>query len=369
MFRADASREIGGGHVMRCLTLAAALAEQGWHVGFAVNAEAPSVVPSLADAIADILILGGGDEVAALKERWPEGVPLLVVDHYGRGAAFELGCRPWAATILVIDDLADRRHRADLLLDQAQGRNEADYRCLIGPDCRLLLGARFALLRPQFQAYRRRALPRRGSDGPAQRLLVSFGATDSAGGTVTALQAVARASPALTVDVVVGPASRHRDEIDRLATDLLSAATVHRAVDDMASLMAEADFAVGAAGGTSWERCCLGLPTLIVVTADNQRNIARGLAAAGAVELAGEANAVTVKALADRIAALRDDAPRRYAMAQTAASICDGQGAARVVDTLMQATLPTAPVARPGRNAIPRWDRQPAARSGRQSQP
>ena len=174
---------------MRCLTLAEALTEQGWHVGFAVNAEAPSVVPSLADAVADILILGEDDEVAALKERWPEGVALLVVDHYGRGAAFELGCRPWAATIVAIDDLADRCHRADLLLDQTQGRNEADYRSLTCPDCRLLLGARFALLRPQFQACRRRALARRGSDGPAQRLLVSFGATDSAGGTVMALQA------------------------------------------------------------------------------------------------------------------------------------------------------------------------------------
>ena len=342
VFRADASREIGGGHVMRCLTLAAALAEQGWHVGFAVNAEAPAVVPSLADAVADILILGGSDEVAALKERWPDGVPLLVVDHYGRGAAFEHGCRPWAATILVIDDLADRRHRADLLLDQIQGRNEADYRLLTGPDCRLLLGAHFALLRPQFQAYRPGALARRGSDGPAQRLLVSFGATDSGGGTVTALQAVARVSPALTVDVVVGPASRHRDEIDRLAARLSPAATVHRSVSDMASLMTEADFAVGAAGGTSWERCCLGLPTLVVVTADNQRDIARSLAAAGAIELVGDAGTVTVEMLADRIAELRNDAPRRHAMAQAAAEICDGQGAARVVDALMREAMQTA---------------------------
>ena len=193
-------------------------------------------------------------------ERWPDGVPLLVVDHYGRGAAFEHGCRPWAATILAIDDLADRRHCVDLLV------------------------------------------------------------------------------------------------------------TVHREVGDMASLMADADFAIGAAGGTSWERCCLGLPTLVVVTADNQRDIARSLEAAGAIDLVGDASAVTVEALADRIAALCDDAPRRHAMALAAAEICNGQGAARVVDALLEATLPTAPMARHGRSPVPRWDRQPAARPERQSQ-
>ena len=113
-----------------------------------------------------------------------------------------------------------------------------------------------------------------------------------------ALQAVARASPALTVDVVVG-ASGNLNEIDRLAAELAPAATVHRSVGDMASLMTEADFAIGAAGGTSWERCCLGLPTLVVVTADNQRDIARSLAAAGAIDLVGDAGTVAVEALAD----------------------------------------------------------------------
>ena len=216
-------------------------------------------------------------------------MPLLVVDHYGRGAAFEHGCRPWAATILVIDDLADRRHCVDRLLDQTHGREEADYRLLTGPDCRLLLGARFALLRPQFQAYRPGALARRGSDGPAQRLLVSFGATDSGGATMLALQGVALGCPGLQVDVVVGSFSRNRDEIDHLAARLSPAVTVHRSVSDMASLMTDADFAIGAAGGTSWERCCLGLPTLVVVTADNQRDIARSLAAAGAIDLVGDA--------------------------------------------------------------------------------
>ena len=191
MFRADASREIGGGHVMRCLTLAEALAEQGWHVGFAVNAQALSTVPSLAGTVAEILVLGEDDETAAMRERWPDGVVLLVVDHYGRDIAFEQRCRPWAAAILAIDDLADKQHRVDVLVDQTHGRAESDYRTLTGPNCRLLLGARFALLRPQFRAYRRRALARRESTAPARRLLVSFGATDSTGATMLTLQAVA----------------------------------------------------------------------------------------------------------------------------------------------------------------------------------
>lgn len=331
VFRAVASAKSGGGHVTRCLALAGALAEEGWHTGFAVNAEASSVVPSLVDSVADLLILGGGDEAAALRERWPDGAALLVVDHYGRGMAFEQRCRPWAATILAIDDLADRRHCADLLLDQTHGREEWDYRALTGPDCKLLLGAGFALLRPQFRAYRRRALARRGGVGEAQRLLVSFGAADPTGATALALRATALGCPQVSVDVVVGSSSRDRDECRRLADSIPPAVTVHSVVGDMASLMTEADFAVGACGGTSWERCCLGLPTLAVVTADNQREIAGNLAAAGAIELVGEAGEVTVESLAGRMAALGGDACRRITMARAASEICDGRGTSRAV--------------------------------------
>ena len=141
IFRADASEELGGGHLMRCVALATAFAEAGWQVGFAVNAEALSVIPALADTVADVLVVSGDDEVPSLAERWPDGVALLVVEHYGRGAAFERRCRPWAAANLVIDDLADRRHCADVLVDQTYGREESDYLPLNGPDCRLLLGA------------------------------------------------------------------------------------------------------------------------------------------------------------------------------------------------------------------------------------
>ena len=340
VFRADASEEIGGGHVVRCLALAAAFAGLGWRIGFAVNDEALTVVPSLPKSVADVLVVNGTDELPALVERWPGGADLLVIDHYARDAEFERRCRPWATTILAIDDLADRQHCADVLVDQTYGREESDYRPLTGRDCRLLLGARFALLRPQFRAERGRALAKRAIAAPPRRLLISFGATDSTGITKLALQAVAEASLALSVDVVVGPSVPNLDEIRRLVAFVGPAVTIHRAVSNMAVLMTDADLAVGACGTTSWERCCLGLPTLAVVTADNQRLIARNLATTGAIEIVGDAIELTVDALATRLAALRTDPSRCRAMAQAAAPICDGNGARRVAAEMMEANRP-----------------------------
>ena len=158
VFRADASEGVGGGHVVRCLTLATAWAEEGWHVGFAVNACALSVVPALAGSVVDILVLNesdaGTDEASTLAERWPDGVALLVVDHYGRDATFERSCQPWADAIMAIDDLADRHHCANFLLDQTPGREARDYDGLVPPGCAMLLGGRYALIRPSFAARR-----------------------------------------------------------------------------------------------------------------------------------------------------------------------------------------------------------------------
>ena len=133
----------------------------------------------------------------------------------------------------------------------------------------------------------------------------------------------------------------------------------------MASLMVEADFAVGAVGTTSWERCCLGLPTLAVTTADNQRQIARSLAVAGAVEVVGDAGEVTADALAARIAALSDDPSRRRAMAHAAAALCDGQGAARVVGVLTRKIIRRGPTALPGQKVVPGRAELPAASARR----
>ena len=336
VFRADASDWVGGGHVMRCLTLATAWAEEGWHVGFAVNARALSIVPALAGRIVDILVLNesdtGTDEASALAARWPDGVALLVVDHYGRDATFERSCRPWAAAILAIDDLADRRHRADFLLDQTPGREARDYDGLVPPGCAMLLGGRYALIRPSFAA-RRTATARRERIRP-RRLYVGFGATDTHGLTLLAIEAVARAGLDIGVDAVMGAAARGIEAVKQAAASTDIDVTIHVQTGDVDRLMAEADFGLGACGGSALERCAVGLPCIAVVAADNQRLIAENLAAAGAVELVGEAGELTAEVLAVRIAALAGDVSRRRAMARATASVCDGKGVERVVAEL-----------------------------------
>ena len=156
VFRADASPTMGGGHVMRCLTLADALRDAGWSCAFATAAESSAMVPALArsgHATIDIASDDAGELGACVGH-----ADLLIVDHYGLGAVFEGRARDWAGQVLVIDDLPNRPHDCDLLLDQTAGRGAGDYAGMVPDHCRLLLGADHALLRPQF-------LSARGSPG------------------------------------------------------------------------------------------------------------------------------------------------------------------------------------------------------------
>lgn len=334
VFRADASAETGGGHVMRCLALAGEMSAADWTCGFAVGPETLDTVPALADAGHPWVELDATveDEVRALKERWTDGVDWLVVDHYGRDAAFEGACRPWAERIMVIDDLADRHHDCDVLLDQTLGRDGEDYGSLVPGDCRRLLGPRFALLRPQFREARAKALERRDGDFTVRHLLVSMGGSDPREFTSRVLKGIAEAAVAVEVDVVAPSAGS--GQLRELAESLPFPIAVHADVADMAALMARADIAIGAAGSTSWERCCLGLPSLLIVTAENQRMIAERLEFAGAADGLGWHADVDAAGIAAALRRLNGDAGRRRQMSARAAEVCDGLGAVRVREQL-----------------------------------
>ncbi len=276
-----------------------------------------------------------------MADALPGGGDLLVVDHYGRDRAFESACRSFASRIMAIEDQPRRRHDCDVLLDPTPGRRVTDYRQLVPEGCRLLLGPSYALLRGQFAQKREKALAARARRERAERLFVSLGMTDPRNLTAAVLQGIAESGTGLAIDLVIGSAAPHLSDLRRLIIALDLDVRLHVDTDDVAALMAEADLAIGAAGSSSFERCCLGLPSLIVVAADNQRDIAATLLASGAVEEVGQAG--LSNGIAEALRRLCTDRKARAAMAEAAAKLCDGRGAYRVAEAL---SAPRASVSR-----------------------
>ena len=320
VFWTDASVSIGGGHVRRCLVLADALVETGWRVAFVCSPEAAAIVPSLNARGYPLL------EPASFARSTPARCALLVVDNYRLDAVFESASRAWADRILVIDDLADRRHDCDVLLDQSPGRSAIAYTALVPRDCEKLLGPSYALIDRRFRAARRK---RRAAE-EIERVFVNFGTTDAANATALALDALNRAKLGAAIDVVLGSAAPHRNEIAARITAAAPLASLRIDAEDMAALMHRADLAIGAGGVGALERCALGLPSAILTVAANQVTNANALADAGAALYLGDSGTAQAAEIATALRALSSDHAARAAMSAAAARLVDGLGAARV---------------------------------------
>ncbi len=260
-------------------------------------------------------------------------VDWLVVDHYALDARWEEALRPQAKRIMVIDDLADRPHACDLLLDQNLGRKEADYGGLLKSKTTTLIGPQYALLRPEFAALRAQSLARRQTNPQLRRLLITMGGVDkdNATGQVLAVLQNCKLPLDLRITVVMGPHSPWLAQVQAHAVQMPWRTEVLVGVNNMAQLMAESDLAVGAAGSTSWERCCLGVPTIQVALAQNQVEIAQALNLAGAaLMLQGQAIAQTLPNLISNV----DRADRLYALSLAASAVTEGKGALFVCDLM-----------------------------------
>lgn len=234
----------------------------------------------------------------------------LVVDNYALDAAWERALRPRVRHIMVIDDLANRVHECDLLLDQNYYQDlEHRYDGLVPAQCEKLLGPQYVLLRQEFLDARPMAKPRSGKVG---RLLVFLGGSDPENFTGRALQAITQANARdLQVDAVVGASNVHHEEIRKACLDLRNA-SFHRQVNNMAALMLQADLAIGAGGSTTWERCLLGLPALTLVIAQNQLQTTRDLSAIGLAWYLGRAQELSAADIAAALCnALADPARLR----------------------------------------------------------
>ena len=333
--RFDASVSIGGGHAARCLALADALAAEGAEILLLVNPDGEQLVAGLGSVHpVQTVDAGGAGAVAAMTRTWPDGASLAIIDHYGWGAADARLMRTAARRIAVIDDLANRGHDCDLLVDQNLGRTVRDYAGLVGPETPVLVGPRYALLRPEFRALREAAGVARTTldEGPARGVdvLISLGLSSSADILLPMCEALSQPKTRARFRIVLAPsAASYRAVADLSARDPRFEVLGPQGAKDLAGMMASADLAIGGAGVTAWERCTLGVPSLVLVLAGNQRSGALALDEAGAAKVF-EPDADGIEGLVRAFEHLAGAGEARAAMARAARHVTDGRGALRV---------------------------------------
>jgi UDP-2,4-diacetamido-2,4,6-trideoxy-beta-L-altropyranose hydrolase len=336
VFRADAGKEMGAGHIMRCLAFAHDLSEHGWTCAFACTQESVDTVAQLARSPYEVMRLGNSEKASAtsLLKRWPNGVDLLVVDHYKLDVDFESASRPWARRVMALDDMANRRHDCDILVDANFGRTREQYAGLVPSRCTVLTGSHYALLRSQFTQARRDALASRRERKAVERILVSIGGTDPYNLTTRVLEGISLSGVRAMIDVVMGAGAPSLAQVRQFAAVASDQVSVKTDVQDMASCMAAADLSIGSSGTTTWERCCLGLPSVVIVAAENQRHVAEGIGRYGAALIAGWHENVRSEDIAAAVGKLR--APQALErMSVLAAQLCDGLGTSRIAVELM----------------------------------
>ena len=332
---------------MRCLTLARELKDQGWHCTFVCREHKGHLGTKILHEGHQCILLPNNPAVApsangytgwcgetlqkdaqqTLEEIGNNWFDWLIVDHYELDVNWETFLRKRIRKSLVIDDLADRQHDCDILLDQTPCRRKEDYQGLTPAHCRLLLGSRYALLRKEFSRSRPKALKRRGKQPPSS-VLLSLGGTDPNNLTLTVLQELEHSllPDGFNLTVLSGSIPAHRKSAQDFAASSRLSINVLESTDNVAELLSEADLAIGAAGGSSWERASLGLPSILLQTAENQLAVFKVLTesqcVAGITEVAG---------LSD---ALSDLQSRYRALSIRSASLVDGGGTFRVVQAL-----------------------------------
>lgn len=354
-FRVDASSQIGTGHLVRCLTLAKSLRRNGAEIRFICRNIPSQLAERARSAEHDLIILSKsqsedlvpyGDQFAyaswlGVRQQTDADQTLnalggyndwLVVDHYGIDDEWEKRLRNAVRKILVIDDLANRRHDCDIFLDQNLISNSDDrYGHLLSANCRKLLGPSYALLQDDFVLRRHNLCVDRSR--PVRRVLIFFGGGDDHHMTEIALRGIIPLISDVEIVVVVGMSNPNSINVQNITRGHRSI-TVHYGDADMPSLIAESDLAFGASGTSIWERCCLGLPSAVVILADNQAEVAQSVADAGVAQLLGSYKNINESVFATTYQGLTQNAKPRVNMSARGRQLVDGEGTRRVTEAM-----------------------------------
>jgi UDP-2,4-diacetamido-2,4,6-trideoxy-beta-L-altropyranose hydrolase len=350
-FRVDASNQIGTGHFMRCLTLADELKKHRAQIRFISRNLPRYLIEMLTEKGMEYLPLSIDDAKESLDEllhaNWlgtsqardaqatVEALAnqlwdWIIVDHYALDERWESSVRESCKKLMVIDDLADRQHDCDVLLDQNYYSDmQTRYINKVPKHCRLLLGPGYALVRKEFRVLREKIKVRTGD---VKKILVFFGGVDADNYTSLAIQALSELNSKQQVDIVIGSQHPNREEIQQACIN--HGFICHVQTTLMPELMAEADLAIGAGGSASWERCCLGLPALLVAMSENQINIVKSLDSIGACYYLGEKDVVNSNSIQHIVNDFLVAPNEALSISQQAFSLVDGLGVNKVSEAL-----------------------------------
>lgn len=311
IFRVDSSTQIGSGHLMRCLTLANQLKTKAeiYFISRNLVGNLNYLIAQNGFKCIELLPANDRNNVLYGYEKWLTvkqeqdakevkeilknlDAELLVVDSYGMDETWEKTIRPYVKKIMVIDDLANRRHDCDILLDQNYYVDMNNrYNGLVNSKCKLLLGPTYALLREEFYIEKKK---QRQRNGRIKNILVFFGGSDLTNETMKTLRAlVALNREDITVNVVVGSSNQYKEVVKEFCNKY-KWMHYYCQINNMAEMMNQADLAIGAGGTTTWERCFLGLPAIVITVAENQNKIAQDCAKTGFIKYIGDSNSVNV---------------------------------------------------------------------------
>ena len=355
LIRCDASELVGTGHLMRCLTLANEALDRGWKVVL-IHRGSTEIIKKLSRTTDCIFFelssgsnrnlvyhseteyahwLGVSQEIDAedtLKFIRRFSPTCVVVDHYALDEVWHGIIRKECKNLLVIDDLGNRRLNCNFLLDQNVGADNFKYHTKLIDHTDCMFGPNFALCRKEFQQRRKASLNRRPSIRFPKNVLVTLGGADKENITKTVIEILAKssASNSCKFTIVLGAAHQHRDELENFVYDVGLFADVLSNVTEMAKIMERTDLCIGAAGTTTWERCCMGIPTLMLVIANNQIEIANALHAQG---LAILSNLEKIGSDFDTFFQPAGTSLMQK-LTRKSQSVCDGKGVQRLLDLL-----------------------------------
>ena len=358
-FRVDASNLIGIGHVMRCITLANYFKKKGIISHFIMRSFPGNYLQivknnghithslKLTNKATDITNASNNfiykhwlgtsqkndflDSVKILNDIKPN---LVIIDHYAIDKEWHNYLKENNSKIMVIDDLGDRYYDCNMLLDTTEGRLKKDYKNLTNKNCKLLLGARYSLIRDEFINLRKKSIIKYSKFKGIKKILISFGGSDPNNSTSKLLNIVSQWDESITINLILGKNFQYLKELKINKKKLKNKVNININVDNMAKILFDNDLVIGSPSVSAWERCGMGVPSIVIINSKNQEIVAKNLDKFGASINLGWIDKLKTKNVLSTLDSLKSSKRRMIQMSKSAYNLCDGNGKAQVYEEI-----------------------------------